>query len=122
MQLNDYLRIPFLLEAHLAELSPSVWINRLSYPELPGCQAESADLENALRQLERQRIITIVRILDEGKAPPVPRPPLKSSDPLWIAEQSDLPSDILARIRRCEAAEISSASPLPPGGIHNALA
>lgn len=122
MQLNDYLRVPFLLEARLAELSPGVGINRLSYPELPGCRAESASLENALRQLERQRITTIVRIFDEGKAPPIPRPPLKSSDPLWIAEQSDVPSDILARIRRCEAAEISSASPLLPGRIHNALA
>ena len=104
MQLSDYLRIPYLLEARLAEVLPGVWINQLSYPELPDCQAESPDLESALRQLERLRIVTLVRMLDEGKLPPVPRTPLASSDPLWIAEQSDVPSDILARIQRNEAA------------------
>jgi hypothetical protein len=109
MQLSDYLRIPYLLEARLAELSPGVWINQLSYPELPDCRAESPRLENALRQLECRRIITIVRMLDEGKAPPVPRPPLASSDPLWIAERSDVPSDILARIQRSETTSTSPA-------------
>ena len=44
MQLNDYLRIPYLLEARLAEITPGVWINQLSYPELPDCRAESPDL------------------------------------------------------------------------------
>jgi hypothetical protein len=108
MQLGDYLSIPYLLEARLAEQSPGVCINQLSYPELPDCRAESVDLENALQQLERRRIITIVRMLDEGKAPPVPRPPL-ASDPLWCAEQSGLPSDIVARIRRGAAAAASPA-------------
>jgi hypothetical protein len=109
MQLSDYLRIPYLLEARLAELSPGVWINQLSYPELPDCSAESPSLESALRQLERERIITVVRMLDEGKLPPVPRPPLAASDPVWIAEHSDVPSDIVARIQRNEAAAASRA-------------
>ena len=104
MQLSDYLRIPYLLEAQLAELSPGVFVNRVAYPELPDCRAESPDLEGALRQLERQRIITLVRMVDAGQAPPVPRPPLPSSDPLWIAEQSDVPRDILTRIQRHGAA------------------
>jgi len=102
MQLSDYLRVPYLLEARLAELSPGVWTNHLAYPELPDCRAESPSLESALRQLERQRIITLIRLLDGGEVPPVPRPPLESSDPVWIAEQSDVPADILARIRRNE--------------------
>lgn len=104
MQLSDCLRIPYLLEARLAEVSPGVWINQLSYPELPGCRAESANLESAVRQLERLRIITIVRLLDDGKLPPVPRPPLTSGDPLWVATQCDVPADILTRIQRNEAA------------------
>ena len=104
MQLGDYLRIPYLLEARLAEVSPDLWINQLSYPELPDCKAESPSLESALRQLERQRIIALVRMLDAGQTPPAPRPPLASSDPVWIAEQSDVPADILARIQRGEAA------------------
>jgi hypothetical protein len=103
MELSDYLRVPYLLEARLAEIAPGVWINQLSYPELPDCRAESPDLETALRHLERQRIITLVRMLDEGQFPSVPRPPLASSDPVWIAEQSDVPADILARILRNEA-------------------
>jgi predicted RNase H-like HicB family nuclease len=100
MQLSDYLRIPYLLEARLAEASPGVWVNHVSYPELPGCTAEAQSLESALRQLERQRIVAIIRMLDDGRVPPVPRPPLASSDPIWIAEQSDVPPDILARIQR----------------------
>ena len=99
MQLCDYLRVPYLLEARLVELSPGVWINRVSYPELGDCAAESATLEAALWQLERQRVLTIVGMLDEGKVPTVPRPPLGSSDPIWTAEQSNVPPGIVARIR-----------------------
>jgi hypothetical protein len=39
-------------------------------------------------------------MIDSGKLPPVPRPPLASSDPVWIAEQSEVPADILTRIQR----------------------
>ena len=100
MQLSDYLRIPYLLEARRVELSPGVWVSQVAYPELPDCHAESADLETALRQLERQRIVILTGMIDSGKLPPVPRPPLASSDPVWIAEQSDVPADILTRIQR----------------------
>lgn len=109
MQLCDYLRVPYLLEARLVELSPGIWVNRVSYPELRGCTVESPSLESALRQLERQRLLTIVRMLDEGKAPPIPRPPLGASDPVWIAEQSDLPADVVTRIRHSEIRTISPA-------------
>jgi hypothetical protein len=100
MQLCDYLRVPYLLEARLVELSPDVFINRVSYPELGDCAAESPTLETALQQLERRRVLTIVGLLDDGKVPPTPRPPLGASDPVWIAEQSEVPADIVARIRR----------------------
>ena len=109
MQLCDYLRVPYLLEARLVELSTGVWVNRVSYPELRDCTAESPSLETALRQLERQRLLIIVGLLDEGRAPPIPRPPLGSSDPVWIAEQSDLPADVVARIRHNEIRTISTA-------------
>lgn len=102
MRLCDYLSVPYLLEAHLVELSPGTWINHVSYPELPNCKAQSPFLEAALRQLERQRIVIIVRLLEEGKVPPTPRPPLGSTDPTWVAEQSDLPTEIIQRIRRNE--------------------
>jgi hypothetical protein len=109
MQLCDYLRVPYLLEARLVELSPGVWVNRVSYPELRDCNAESPSLETALRQLERQRLLTIVGMLDKGRTPPIPRPPLGSSDPVWIAEQSDLPADVVARIRHNAIRTISPA-------------
>jgi hypothetical protein len=99
MQLNDYLSVPYLLEARLVELSPDVWVSHVSYPELPDCSAAAPRLETALAQLEKQRILTIVRMLDAGQNPPIPRPPLASTDPVWIAEQSDVPADIVARIR-----------------------
>jgi hypothetical protein len=109
MQLCDYLRVPYLLEARLAETSPGVWINRVSYPELGECAAESPSLETALRQLERRRLLMIIGMLDQGKVPPVPRPPLASSDPLWIAEQSDVPADVITRIRRNDIRTTSPA-------------
>lgn len=99
MRLCDYLRVPYLLEARLVELSPDVFVNRVSYPELGDCSAESPSLETALRQLERQRVLTIVAMLDAGEAPPVPRPLLGAVDPVWMAEQSDVPADIVARVR-----------------------
>ncbi len=102
MQLSDYLSVPYLLEARLVELSPGVWVNHVSYPELPDCSAESPRLETALTQLEQRRILTIVRMLDAGQNPPIPRPPLASSDPVWIAEQTDLPAEIAGRIRRTD--------------------
>jgi hypothetical protein len=48
-------------------------------------------------------------MLDAGKTPPIPRPPLASSDPIWIAEQSDVPADIVARIRRNDIRAIGPA-------------
>lgn len=109
MQLCDYLRVPYLLEARLAELSPGVFVNHVSYPELGDCVAESPSLETALAQLERQRILAIVNLLDDGKLPPMPRPPLGAIDPVWIAEQSGLPADIVARIRCNEVRIVNPA-------------
>jgi hypothetical protein len=109
MQLRDYLSVPYLLEARFVEVSPGVFVSHVSYPELPDCSAESPGLETALTQLERRRILTIIGLLDAGKVPPIPRPPLGSSDPVWIAEQSDAPADIVARIRRNEIRTINPA-------------
>jgi hypothetical protein len=62
-----------------------------------------------LRQLERQRIVTLVGLIDEGQQPPVPRPPLGSCDPVWIAERSEVPRDILIRIQHDSAVARSPA-------------
>lgn len=99
MLLRDYLRVPYLLEARLVERAPAVWVNRVSYPELSGCTIESPAIEVALAELEGLRIRTIIEMLENGQTPPQPRPPLESSDPVWAAEQANLPADIIGRIR-----------------------
>jgi predicted RNase H-like HicB family nuclease len=90
LNLRELLSIPYLLEAEAVETGPGQWLVRLAYPELPGCTAEGAVVEDALKDLERRRIEMIVILVEEGKQPPIPREPLASSDPLWIAHDLGL--------------------------------
>ncbi len=97
MDLRELLSIPYLLEAEAVETEPGQWRVRLAYPELPGCTAEAAVVEEALRELERRRIELIVGLVEEGKQPPIPRKPLTASDPLWTAHDLGL-SDRVATL------------------------
>jgi hypothetical protein len=106
MQLRDYLAVPYVLEAATVELTDGSWVRRVGYPELIGCVAEAAVVEDALRQLERKRIEMIVRMVGEGHSPPVPRPPLRSSDPAWIAKQVGVADEYISLIERNEAIRI----------------
>lgn len=90
MDTRGLLAIPYLLEAEAVETERGQWMVRLSYPELPGCVAEAAVVEDALKDLERQRIELIVGLVEQGKQPPIPRKPLAASDPLWIAQDLGL--------------------------------
>ena len=90
MRLRELLLIPYLLEAEAIETEPGQWLIRLAYPELPGCTAQGAVVEDALRDLERQRIEIIVGMVERGQEPPVPRPPLATSDPLWTVHDLGL--------------------------------
>lgn len=96
MNLRELLSIPYLLEAEAVETAPGQWLVRLAYPELPGCTAEGAVVEDVLKHLERQRIEMIVSLVEEGKQPPVPRPPLAASDPLWTAQDLGLSGRVAA--------------------------
>lgn len=100
MRLREYLSVPYLLEAETVEIAPDSWVRRVTYPELPGCSAEALVVEEALLALERCRIETIVRMVGQGRSPPVPRPPLRDCDPAWVARQAGLPDDIIALIDR----------------------
>jgi hypothetical protein len=102
LRLRDYLSVPYVLVAETVEVAPGSWICRVSYPELPGCSAESLVLEDALHLLERGRIKTIVRMIGEGHPPPVARPPLGDCDPVWIARQAGFSDEIAALIARDE--------------------
>jgi hypothetical protein len=98
LRLRDYLSVPYLLEAETVEVAPGSWLRRVAYPELPGCAAESVVVEEALQVLERMRIEMIVRMVGEGRLPPVPRPPLQYCDPAWVAKQVGLPDELIALI------------------------
>lgn len=90
MHLRELLAIPYLLEAEAVEREPGEWLIRLAYPELPGCTAEGAVVEHALRDLERRRIEIIVGLVEQGRQPPIPRQPLATSDPLWTVRDLGL--------------------------------
>ncbi|WP_050627879.1 hypothetical protein [Bradyrhizobium viridifuturi] len=96
MELRELLSIPYLLEAEAVETEPGHWRVRLAYPELPGCTAEAAVVEDALRELERRRIELIVGLVEEGRQPPIPRKPLAASDPLWTAQDLGLSDRVAA--------------------------
>lgn len=96
MDLRVLLSVPYLLEAEAVEAESGKWLLRLAYPELPGCIAEGFLLEDVLRELERQRVEIIVSLVEAGQQPPVPRAPLVSSDPLWIANDLGLSARVAA--------------------------
>ena len=100
LRLRDYLSVPYLLEAETVETAAGSWIRRVGYPELPGCTTESLVVEEALHRLERMRIEMIVRMVAEGRVPPLPRPPLSDCDPAWVARQAGLSDDMIALIDR----------------------
>jgi hypothetical protein len=103
LRLIDHLSVPYRLEAETAELADGAWIRRVSYPELPGCTAESAVVEDALSKLERKRIEIIIHLVGEGRSPPVPRPPLRDCDPAWVAKEVGVARELVALIDRDEA-------------------
>jgi hypothetical protein len=105
LRLRDYLSVPYLLEAETVEVSRGSWVSRVAYPELPGCSAEAPVVEDALHLLERKRIEMIVRIVEDGRPPPMPRAPLGDCNPVWVAEQAGLSDEIAALIDRDERNE-----------------
>ena len=99
MLVRDYLCIPYILEAQPIERDGG-WTRRLRYPELGELEAEHEDVEQALLELERKRIAEIMRRIRCGDLPPVPRPPLETTDQGWWARHlglGDLVQDVLDR-------------------------
>jgi hypothetical protein len=96
LDLRELLSVPYLLEAEAVETEPGNWLVRLAYPELPDCAAEGVVVEDVLKDLERRRIEMIVSLVEAGKEPPVPRPPLAATDPLWTTHDLGLSSRVAA--------------------------
>jgi hypothetical protein len=96
LNLRELLSVPYLLEAEAVETEPGKWLLRFAYTELPGCTAEGSVVEDVLNELERRRVEMIVSLVEAGKQPPVPRPPLAASDPLWTARDLGLSGRVAA--------------------------
>jgi hypothetical protein len=100
MKVRDYLSIPYILEAQPVERPDGSWTRRLRYPELGDFTAEHEDVEQALVILERHRFAEIMRLLRAGSPPPMPRLPLETTDPAWLAARlgvGDLVDGLLDR-------------------------
>jgi predicted RNase H-like HicB family nuclease len=121
LRLREYLSVPYLLEAETVEVAPGSWIRRVSYPELPGCTAQSLVVEDALQTLERMRIEMIIAMIGKGQPPPIPRSPLQNCDPAWVARQAGLSGDIITLIDR-DGASATDANDRPPERNADALA
>jgi predicted RNase H-like HicB family nuclease len=106
LNLRELLSIPYLLEAEAVETEPGQWLVRLSYPELPGCISEGVVIEDALKELERRRIETIVDLVETGREPPVPRKPLAPADPLWTANDLGLSGRVTALLGRTPGQDV----------------
>jgi hypothetical protein len=93
LRLREYLSVPYLLEAETVEVVPGSWIRRVTYPELPGCTAQS---------------LVVEAMVGNGQPPPVPRPPLQNCDPAWVAGQAGLSDEIIALINRDAAGTLDA--------------
>jgi predicted RNase H-like HicB family nuclease len=74
---EQYLAIPYILEADSVQQADGRWVRRLTYPELPGCFGESESTLEALDRLEAARRQYILDRLERGDPVPVPRLPLR---------------------------------------------
>ena len=90
MILREYLAVPHVLVAE-SVLEGGRWLRRLSYPELPGCTAESSlSVLDAQQELERRRVLTIVRLIVEGDRPAIPRAPVNAAGMEVVLQELDL--------------------------------
>jgi predicted RNase H-like HicB family nuclease len=73
-----YEAVPYLLVLESVERRGE-WLRRAEHPELPGCAAEAPSAVEALEGLERERLLVLRRLWEDGADIPVPRPPLRTT-------------------------------------------
>ena len=96
--LRDLLAIPYRLRAETIDGPSGTSLIRLAYPELPDCAAEGLDLDDVLADLERRRMSLILALVERGRRPPMPRPPLSPCDPLWLARAIGADARVIAAL------------------------
>lgn len=77
MLLDDYLAVPYILDARAVRGADGTWVCQLAYVELPDCVAEASSPLAALDELEQRRVTYITERFQQGREIPVPRPPLR---------------------------------------------
>ena len=96
---EEYLAIPYVMVVESFEGPDGEWFRRAAYPEL-GVVAEALSPLDAIDELEKARVSTILSRLERGEPVPVPRPPLRDEigglDPehlgfaKWLVDQKRL--------------------------------
>jgi hypothetical protein len=96
---EEYLAIPYVMVVESVEGPDGEWFRRAAYPEL-GVVAEALSPLDAIDELEKARVSTILGRLERGEPVPVPRPPLRDEigglDPerlgfaKWLVDQKRL--------------------------------
>lgn len=76
LALEDYLRIPYVIESYSVEDSAGCWLRRVEHPELPECAVDSLSVVDAMCALKRRRVEVITELYARGARIPAPRPPL----------------------------------------------
>lgn len=90
MKLIDYLAIPYTLCAESLAGCDGAWARRLEYVQLPSCSVTTQSVPEGLRQLDKQRVLTVVKLLTAGKPVPRPASPRESADVLVELGDLDL--------------------------------
>ncbi len=78
MNLEDYLAIPFVVEAW-SEPAGNGWVCHARLPELPECDLTGPHALEVFARLDELRIDAIVARFEAGAFIPVPRPPLRTA-------------------------------------------
>lgn len=115
MKLAEYLSIPFVIEAESVEVASDTWVRKVTFPEMPDCNVEAEQIEDALDQLERRRIEMTIQLLRDGRRPPIPRRPLQPDAMRWSLERLGLREAVEPLLDDEEADFVRSASGIAGG-------
>ena len=92
-ELQEYLAIPYVAVVYSVDKGNGEWLRRAEYPELPDCAAEADSADDAMQQLEEERVRILLDFHARGEVPPRPRPPLTSG----VSGLSAMPVEVLMR-------------------------
>lgn len=78
MSIGEYLSVPLVATFEACEDAEGDWSYRGEYPEIVDCNVVCPTIVEAVSALEERRRELTQMMIDFGRRPPVPRPPLRS--------------------------------------------